>query len=1737
MLRCIPLFRSCNRQVEYIDKRHCSLSNVPDDVLRYARTLEELLLDANHIKDLPRGLFRLVKLRKLSLSDNEIYRIPPDIANLINLVEFDISKNDVSEIPENIKFLKSLQVADFSSNPIVKIPSGFSHLKNLTVLGLNDVSITQLPSDFGSLTNLQSLEVRDNILKTLPPSFTFLVKLERLDLGGNEFEELPPLIGQLTNLQELWVDCNELITLPPEIDNLKQLTCLDVSENRLEVLPEEIEGLENLTDLHLSQNCLDSLPVGIGELRKLTIFKVDQNRLPELTPAIGNCVNLQELVLTENLISELPSSIGNLVKLTNLNLDRNRLMELPPEIGNLTNLGVLSLRDNRLTYLPVETGNLKELHVLDVSGNRLQYLPISITALNLKALWLSENQSQPMLKFQTDEDERTGDKVLTCFLLPQQEYHTDSLENLLQNSTDQDSRLSWDQRGGERMSAVKFAEGSEDDKEERETQFVRHDTPHPRELKARHPKLFVHKGKNIDGHVASHEEKEDVVDSFRPQRASTGSAVSESSEASLQHPKEVTKGDVVQDGPPISSGRVAGLPQPRENRANSESSVEQDTHHGVLFSQNKEEVETQGQDEEVDSSSASDEENQLLLEGERRVGFTSDTEDQPERHNKLHRRDTPHHLKKKRINRANEKEDQEKVASILARALSKDEQKDQESIPTVHQPSDVRWNSGVTGTQTMIVSNSSDPINVVQEKLTINLHRTQAGLGLSIAGGKGSTPYKGDDESIFVSRVTEGGPAEKGGLQVGDRILSVNGVSLEMVNHFEAVDILKTIGNNITLEVIRESPVSQRIYTTLIRDHTGLGFSIAGGRGGEAYKEDCDGIYISRIADGGAASKDGKLKVGDKVLSINGVDMDSARHDQAVAMLTGLERFVRLVVLREQVVLKDSNNPKDPEKSQSNSQKSPKVFGRPRPYTGFYSSSSYMANRPSYTGSYKRPDISPGGEADAKPTYSIFTKLPGLRNETTGTVSSSLASAPTYLGSPVNTTSTSTIHNSHHTVSRSFSEQIPVASGNTIQAHHQSNSQKSPAELGLPIHFSDPAHINSTICVVSKGTIPTSTPNHLNFNTAVSQNFETQKHLRKANSLDVAIETLPAHRNNNPVCVSTSLEEDVTLVKAGGPLGLSIIGGSDHSCHPFGAVEPGIFISRIVSDGAAAKTGKLRIGDRILKVNGSDIRKATHQEAVMALLSPVEQMKLTVYHEPLPSGWQELKIEKKPGEKLGMTIKGGTKGHPGNPLDKEDEGVFISKINSTGAVYRDGRLKPGTRIIEVNGISLLGASHQEAVNVLRNAGDTIKLLICDGYDPAAVANTIQHDDNKPGNRVSVMSVSSIDRDDEDMLILRQEQETLREAAEWEKEDKEKANQSRQDKLQDEDTRSFQTPPLDGAMVTSLNIVDQDKVSAELPGIVKQSPVVEDIDNPVYQREPKPDVSDSFINTTLFSVHQTSTPLGCKNPPTHTSYPPIPPKPLILDTSDLNSSNSSSSVVDPIGFSRLPGAKPPIAPRPKNFEKKVNDGNPERLTFSEKKRRFEQDTGPTSSSETKHFSYLSEDEINKMQEEEERKMASMTRDQLHSFHLLEDEEEDEDEEDIRRMNSYGQDEVDRFLSVQDKTRKTQPIFCRVQESPGCPASPLFCDNQEEGNCVVIHTLENYKESSDKHNEKVNLMAENMLSLELQGEDDKERSNGLTEDCSTSEPQSPLTENESNIISTANHKSGSPGKKKKKKRSKK
>lgn len=227
-----------------------------------------------------------------------------------------------------------------------------------------------------------------------------------------------------------------------------------------------------------------------------------------------------------------------------------------------------------------------------------------------------------------------------------------------------------------------------------------------------------------------------------------------------------------------------------------------------------------------------------------------------------------------------------------------------------------------------LTSDSTDALTALTvERLEIHIERTSAGLGLSIAGGRGSTPYKGDDEGIFISRVTEGGPADLAGLRVGDKLLQVNGVMVEDADHYDAVEVLKACGAVLVLVVTREVtkivghpvfyengelakiqmnqqpiktipapitiPANQHsalahqvatqllqpldtaahtvtLHTTLIRDQIGqgLGFSIAGGKGHTKFVDDSEGIFISRLTEGGIAEKDGKVQVGDRIVAV-----------------------------------------------------------------------------------------------------------------------------------------------------------------------------------------------------------------------------------------------------------------------------------------------------------------------------------------------------------------------------------------------------------------------------------------------------------------------------------------------------------------------------------------------------------------------------------------------------------------------------------------------------------------------------------------------------------------------------------------------------------------------------------------------------------------------------------------------------------------------------------------------------
>ncbi|KAM7366698.1 hypothetical protein PAMP_016113 [Pampus punctatissimus] len=227
------------------------------------------------------------------------------------------------------------------------------------------------------------------------------------------------------------------------------------------------------------------------------------------------------------------------------------------------------------------------------------------------------------------------------------------------------------------------------------------------------------------------------------------------------------------------------------------------------------------------------------------------------------------------------------------------------------------------------------------ERITqIKLMKGPKGLGFSIAGGVGNQHVPGDN-SIYVTKIIEGGTAHRDGrLQIGDKILAVNHMSLEDVLHEDAVSALKNTGEVVYLKVATPTsqyihpadrysppdltsaymepdymcdypqalpPPSPRRYSPIPRGmmgedeysreprrvcvqrgSTGLGFNIVGG-------EDGEGIFISFILAGGPADLSRELRKGDQILSVNGVDLRYATHEQAAAALKNAGQTVTIV--------------------------------------------------------------------------------------------------------------------------------------------------------------------------------------------------------------------------------------------------------------------------------------------------------------------------------------------------------------------------------------------------------------------------------------------------------------------------------------------------------------------------------------------------------------------------------------------------------------------------------------------------------------------------------------------------------------------------------------------------------------------------------------------------------------------------------------------------------------------------
>ncbi|XP_038152896.1 PDZ domain-containing protein 7-like [Cyprinodon tularosa] len=182
-------------------------------------------------------------------------------------------------------------------------------------------------------------------------------------------------------------------------------------------------------------------------------------------------------------------------------------------------------------------------------------------------------------------------------------------------------------------------------------------------------------------------------------------------------------------------------------------------------------------------------------------------------------------------------------------------------------------------------------------------------LGFSVRGGSEH------GLSIFVSKVEDNSTAEEAGLQVGDKLVEVNGISLESITMSSAVKVLT--GNNRLRMVVRrvgkvpgiryskekttwvdlihrrmvveesgktpseassDSALQRIVHLYTTSDDYCLGFNIRGG------KEFGLGIYVSKLDPGGLAEQNG-IKIGDQILAANGVSFQEISHSSAVEVL------------------------------------------------------------------------------------------------------------------------------------------------------------------------------------------------------------------------------------------------------------------------------------------------------------------------------------------------------------------------------------------------------------------------------------------------------------------------------------------------------------------------------------------------------------------------------------------------------------------------------------------------------------------------------------------------------------------------------------------------------------------------------------------------------------------------------------------------------------------------------------
>lgn len=583
-------------------------------------------------------------------------------------------------------------------------------------------------------------------------------------------------------------------------------------------------------------------------------------------------------------------------------------------------------------------------------------------------------------------------------------------------------------------------------------------------------------------------------------------------------------------------------------------------------------------------------------------------------------------------------------------------------------------------------------------------------LGLTVSGGIDK------DGKPRVSNLRQGGIAARSDqLNVGDYIRSVNGINLSKFRHDEIISLLKNVGERVVLEVEYELPpisvqgsgvMFKNVEVTLHKDGNSFGFVIRGGATEDRNK--ARPIVITTIRHGGPADREGTVKPGDRLLSIDGIRLHGSSLSEAMSILKQCGQEATLL-LEYDVSIMDSVATASGPLLVEVAKATGSSLGVALSTSMFCSKQVIVIDKVKPASIADRCGALHAGDhilsVDGKSMeFCSLAEATQLLSASCQTVRMEIL--PQHQARPA-------LNAPQHVKVQRSSRTLPWETGGSTPIlppyHYNTYHPDQSAARNHNRHTNNPPLSHS----FSPGSMSAYSLSSLNMSSLPRNMYPSSPRgtlmRRKAkkkefkSSLSLASSTVGLAGQ----VVHTETTEVMLLGDGIMGFGLQLQGG----VFATETLSSPPLIAYIDPDSPAERCGILQIGDRILSINGVPTEDSTLEETNQLLRDSSITAQLTleiefdVAESVIPSsGTFHVKLPKKPGVELGITISSPSNRKPGDPL-------IISDIKKGSVAHRTGTLELGDKLLAIDNIRVESCSMEEAVQILTQCEELVKLKI------------------------------------------------------------------------------------------------------------------------------------------------------------------------------------------------------------------------------------------------------------------------------------------------------------------------------------------------------------------------------------------------------------------------------------------